>query len=89
MSLIDTAPLPPLNGWPLQDFLPPAYDTATSELAPARAHREWIARRARLHLAAFLAEEAQGEPLNGHPMPVEASDDIDFGRSDCEFLFRD
>jgi hypothetical protein len=58
-------------------------------LSPALAHREWIARRARHHLAAYLSEESQTEQGPYPSAKADSADDINFGRSDCEFLFRD
>jgi hypothetical protein len=53
------------------------------------ARRETLRRRARLHLANYFAEGEQTDPMVKETAPVETADDIDFGRSDCEFLFRD
>ena len=53
------------------------------------ARRETLRRRARLYLANYFAEGEQTDPLLKENAPAETADDIDFGRSDCEFLFRD
>ena len=53
------------------------------------AARENLRHLARLYLAIYLAEGGNGRSMLTLEPQAETADDIDFGRSDCEFLFRD
>jgi len=70
--------------WPHNDGVNVETDAVT-----AQARRENLRRRARLQLAHFLAEGENTQHMLKRKVPAESADDIDFGRSDCEFLFRD
>ncbi len=73
-----------LMNWPHNEVCSVEFDARTAE-----AHREYLRRRARLYLANFLTESENNHAILGKPEKAETADDIDFGRSDCEFLFRD
>lgn len=62
---------------------------AAAEMRTARARRAAITRRARLYVQRYLAESAEYSPKAPAIVAVEVDDEIAFGRTDCEFLFRD
>jgi len=73
-----------LIDWPHNDR-----GNGESDIITTLARRENLRRRARLHLALYLAEGENSEQMLKLAAQAETADDIDFGRSDCEFLFRD
>jgi len=70
--------------WPHNDGV-----NLESDVLTTQARRENLRRRARLQLALYLAEGENSQHMLTLNLPAESADDIDFGRSDCEFLFRD
>ncbi len=84
MSLMQISNGYALMDWPHNEVVNPAAEAVTTH-----ARRENLRRRARLQLALYLAEGENTQHLLKLEPQAETADDIDFGRSDCEFLFRD
>lgn len=74
---------PEFKGFPDEDAL------AASELRTATARRAALTRRARHYVQRYLTESVGQGPKMQVIVPLEIDDDIAFGRTDCEFLFRD
>lgn len=62
--------------------------TQTAESRTADARRAALARRARVYVDLYLAE-AKELPQSHRLLSEDTAADIAFGRSDCDFLFRD
>jgi tRNA(Ile)-lysidine synthase TilS/MesJ len=84
MSLLKVSHDSALMDWPQYEGIAGESDARTS-----LARRENLRRRARLLLANYLALGENEAQLLKLAAQAETADDIDFGRSDCEFLFRD
>ena len=84
MSLTEMSPPHLFFGDPLVDE--PANDTETRT---ANARRAALTRRARAYVDQYLAKALPELTSDNSTNFQDNADDIAFGRSDCDFLFRD